>query len=97
MNYTEFLRELAVGMAQQQLEKNENIAQLVSAIFEKESYLEAIDQILNNSLSNQIANEKQQKLQQNQSIKNNLIEYRDGDYTKEFIAYIEHKKSGRSR
>ena len=92
-----FLRELAVGMAQQQLEKNENIGQLVNAIFEKESYLEAIDQILNNSLSNQIADEKQQKLQQNQSIKNNLIEYRDNDYTKEFIAYIEHKKNGRSR
>ena len=92
-----FLKELAVGMAQQQLEKNENIGQLISSIFEKESYLEAIDQILHNSLTNQAENEKQQKLQQNQSLKSNMIEYRDNDYTKEFITYIEHKREGRSR
>ena len=92
-----FLKELAVGMAQQQLDKNENIGQLISSIFEKESYLEAIDQILHNSLTNQAENEKQQKLQQNQSLKSNMIEYRDNDYTKEFITYIEHKREGRSR
>ena len=92
-----FLRELAVGMAQQQLATNQNIGQLVSSIFEKESYLEAINQILDNSLADKILGEKEHQTKKDETVKKNLLAVPNQDYTQEFIKYIENKRSGRSR
>lgn len=92
-----FLRELAVGMAQQQLSSNQNIGQLVSSIFEKESYLEAINQILDNSLADKIVDEKKPQIMKDKTVKQNLLVAPDKDYTQEFIRYVEHKREGRSR
>lgn len=49
---TSFMKELAVGLAKQQIENSSNVIDLVSSLFEKENYNDAISKLLNNSLEN---------------------------------------------
>lgn len=87
-----FLRELAIGMAQKQID-NPQILDIVKSIFEKENYMDAISNFLHNEpleKTNEfsaITNEKQKLL----TVQNSK------DFAQEFLSYELQKQKQKSR
>ncbi|MBE6451443.1 MAG: hypothetical protein E7016_05725 [Alphaproteobacteria bacterium] len=87
-----FLRELAIGMAQKQID-NPQILDIVKSIFEKENYMDAIGNFLHNEpleKTNEfsaITNEKQKLL----TVQNSK------DFAQEFLRYELQKQKQKSR
>ncbi|MBQ2811538.1 MAG: hypothetical protein IJF12_05150 [Alphaproteobacteria bacterium] len=87
-----FLRELAIGMAQKQID-NPQILDIVKSIFEKENYMDAIGNFLHNeplektNEFSSITNEKQKLL----TVQNSK------DFAQEFLRYELQKQKQKSR
>ena len=91
-----FMKELAVGLAQQQIENNSaNVLDIVSSLFQKENYSNAIEKILDNHLL-----EKQQenlidervkvydKVEQTREVSQKLLTDNSNNYANAFFQFV---------
>ncbi len=86
-----FMKELAAGLAKQQLEQNPNVMELVASVFEKENYTDAINKLLDNHLEQQkdVISEKITNFNNEPA---NLIEYHSNNYAENFVLFVNKQK-----
>ena len=94
---TSFMKELAAGLAKQQIENSSNVMELVSSLFEKENYNNAIAKLLNNSLENnyQLENVKDEYIKDKpllQEKSQQMIANYSNDLSDGFIQYVKKQK-----
>ena len=91
------MKELAAGLAKQQIENSSNVMELVSSLFEKENYNNAIAKLLNNSLENnyQLENVKDDYINDKlllQEKSQQMIANYSNDLSDGFIQYVKKQK-----
>ena len=85
------MKELAGGLAKQQIENGSNVMELVSSLFEKENYNEAISKLLNNTVESSHENDFDDKVLLLENSRKTISD-NSKDLTNGFLQFVKHQR-----